>query len=193
MTLSALGIFSAAGAGGVVADTSFELISSTILTGSQSSITFSSLGDYASTYKHLQIRAVARTAQAGSARVFSVRVNSDTGSNYAWHILTGDGGSVSAVAGSSQSFMYLGQISGADAESNIFSASVVDVLDAYSSTKNKTFRSLAGGVRTDGNRIRLFSGFWNNTASITSLTLLGENQSSNFAAGSRFSIYGTRG
>jgi len=192
MALFPLGILSAAGVSGAVAP-DYELIQTQILGSNQASVTFSNLADYSSTYKHLQIRAVARTAQSGTSRAFSVRVNSDTGSNYAWHLLTADGSSVASQAGSSQSFMYLGQISGTDSESNVFSASVVDVLDAYSSTKNKTFRSLAGSVRTDGNRIRLFSGFWNNTASITSLTLLGENQSSDFAAVSRFSLYGIKG
>jgi hypothetical protein len=52
-----LGILSAAGAGGGVAG-DYELISSEILGTTAASVTFSSLGDYSSTYKHLQIRAV---------------------------------------------------------------------------------------------------------------------------------------
>jgi hypothetical protein len=59
-----LGILSAAGAGGggpLASD--YELISTQILTSPQSSITFSSLGTYSSTYKHLQVRAVARSTR----------------------------------------------------------------------------------------------------------------------------------
>jgi hypothetical protein len=191
MTLSALGIFSAAGAGGAAFSSDYELIETQILGSTQAAITFSSLGTYSSTYKHLQIRAVARTAQVGTSRAMSVRLNADTGSNYAWHILGGDGSSVSALSGSSQNFMYLGQLAALDSTANNFKVSVIDLLDAYSS-KNKTLRSLAGGTDPGLNRIRLFSGAWFSTASLTSITLLGEDLSSNFVAGSRFSLYGLK-
>jgi hypothetical protein len=84
MSLFPLGILSAAGAGGVGA--TYELIESQILGSNQSSITFSSLATYASTYKHLQIRAAGK----GSGNSFeetnvNLRFNGDTGSNYSAH------------------------------------------------------------------------------------------------------------
>jgi hypothetical protein len=76
--------------------------------------------------------------------------------------------------------------------SNAFSTSVIDILDAYSSTKNKTVRILGGFADGANSRMRLGSGAWLNTASITSISITdGESQS--FVAGSRFSLYGIKG
>jgi hypothetical protein len=185
MTLSALGIFSAAGAGGAVAG-DYELIQTQILTSSEASVTFSNLGNFASTYKHLQIRAVVRSSS--SFDNFFMRFNSDTGSNYAHHRLIGNGSTVTSTGSSSQTSMAVGVLSDSGT-ANVFSPNVIDILDAYSTTKNKTFRSLYGD--TVSPTIRLNSGFWINTASLTTINFTAG--ALNFATGSRFSLYGIRG
>ena len=54
----------------------YDLLETEILTGSQASVTFSSLGDYASDYQHLQVRgAIMTTADTR----FWMNLNSDTG------------------------------------------------------------------------------------------------------------------
>jgi hypothetical protein len=185
MALFPLGILSAAGAGGVAGD--YELINTQILGSNQPSITFSSLGTYSSTYKHLQIRATVRTDRAGAADGGIIRFNGDTGANYAHHILAGDGSSVNSFANTSQTQMVsLGGV-GNTAAANAFSAAVVDILDAYSTTKNKTLRSLHGVTS-----INLSSGVRLNTVSLTSIEL-GPQLGTNFLTGSRFSLYGIRG
>ena len=185
MTLSALGIFSAAGAGGVAGD--YELISSTILGSNTASVTFSGLGTYASTYKHLQIRMVSKTSDASSLGVLT-RFNSDTGSNYSWHVLLGNGSAVSSAAGTSTTFMYGGIQPRSVDTANAFGASVIDILDSYSTSKNKTIRSLSGVI---GSRIDLYSGNWRNTSSLTTIDIISENGS--FITASRFSLYGIKG
>jgi hypothetical protein len=75
---------------------------------------------------------------------------------------------------------------------NSFGAAVLDVLDPYSTTKNKTLRCLQGVRAGTGPAIELRSGFWNNTASITSIVFTPETSGS-FVSGSRFSLYGIRG
>jgi len=67
---------------------------------------------------------------------------------------------------------------------------VLDILDAYSTTKNKTIRSLSG-MTGGANNLQLYSGLWNNTAAISSLNIF--PGATNFVAGSRFSLYGIRG
>jgi hypothetical protein len=180
MTLSALGIFSAAGAGGGGATGTYELIETVILGSSQSAITFSNLGTYSSTYKHLQIRSTSRSAGADAG--VGLRFNGDTGNNYSFHALYSDGSSTASVASTSRSDISVTYIYSA---ANVFTGAVVDILDPYSTTKNKTVRSLLGPPF-----ISLFSGAWYNTASVTSITLTGQAQS--FAAGSRVSLYGIR-
>jgi surface protein len=66
----------------------------------------------------------------------------------------------------------------------------VDILDAYSTTKNKTVRSLFGGVGSDVFSSSLASGLFPSTASITSLDISTFNT---FATGTRISLYGIKG
>ena len=182
-----MGILAGSG-GGVASD--YELIETQILGSSQASITFSNLGTYSSTYKHLQIRGVVRGALASTSESFNLRFNGDTGSNYTQHGLFGNGSSVSSFASTSQTSTYPGQITAANTTTNAYSGFVLDVLDAYSTTKNTTMRVLLGSA-SSYNLITLNSGLWLNTASITSITLFGGNN--NLAAGTRMSIYGIRG
>jgi hypothetical protein len=176
------GILSAAGAGvGVAGD--YELIETSILTSSASSVTFSNLGTYSSTYKHLQIRQVARATTNTTSRI---RLNGDTGTNYARHVLLGNGSTVGSFAATSASAM--GGITVVNT-ANVFSGGITDILDAYSTTKNTTIRQLSGVATTE---INLFSGVYLNTASISSITILLDGAGS-FEVGSRFSLYGIRG
>jgi hypothetical protein len=183
MALFPLGILSAAGAGEVAG--AFDLLETNILGSAQASITFSSLGTYSPTYKHLQIRMVA--ALDGNAAI-DAYLNGDTGANYAGHLLRGDGSSVTSFARSSSSTL---QIADSQAVTNVFPAAVVDILDFASTTKNTTIRSFTGDA---GNKtfIQIWSGLWNNTAALTSIELYGRS-ATNLIAGSRFSLYGIKG
>ena len=179
-----LGILGASGAG-LVSD--YELIESTILTSSQSSITFSNLGTYSSTYKHLQLRMLTRVDQVNDQ--IRLRFNGDTGSNYADHNLFGTGGGVVSQAATSATGIQFARTAYSSMTANSFSAIVLDVLDAYSTTKNTTIRALSG--MTGGvNNLQLYSGFWNNTAAVSSVNIyIG---ATNFVTGSRFSLYGIK-
>jgi hypothetical protein len=183
-----LGILSAAGA--AVVDTgAYELISSTILGGTAASVTFSNLGDYSSTYKHLQLRAVNRTTRTGvTFESLRIRLNGVSTTSYSWHTLEAEA-SVYSSAATSQTGMWGGYATTSVSASNAFGAEIVDVLDAYSSTKNTTIRTQYG--MTNLNILGLGSGAFLNTASITSLEIFAPTTS--FVAGSRFSLYGIKG
>jgi hypothetical protein len=172
MTLSALGIFSAAGAD-LRGD--FEIISSSLLGSSEASVTFSSLGDYSSTYKHLQIRAVVKSSTTGSWNdTLGVRFNGDTGTNYAWHILQGSSSGAAVSAGTSANTISGIIVRGSEGGFNplVFGPAVIDILDVYA-VKNKVIRALSGTntSRLTEFQVRLSSGMWINTASVTSITL----------------------
>ena len=192
MTLSALGIFSAAGAGGVAAVSEYELIESTILTSSQASVTFSSLGTYSSTYKHLQIRFVARSDRNQNADSSFMRFNGDTGSNYSWHSLrVADTSAVASEAATAQSYMRSGRLASDTTTASVFAASIIDILDPYSTSKNTTIRYFDGFMAATSNWIELGSGAWYNTSALTSITL-DQVFGTNFVSGSRFSLYGLK-
>jgi hypothetical protein len=191
MALFPLGILSAAGAGGGAALSDYELIETQILGSNQASVIFSSLGTYSSTYKHLQIRLLGRqTLAAGGQGDIYVRFNADSSSNYARHFLSGNGSSVTSGATANNSFALGGQAPYNNETTGAFGGSVIDILDAYSTTKNKTTRTFTGQASTNSS-VNLSSGVWRNTASITSLTLFPQNGS--HSANSRFSLYGIKG
>jgi hypothetical protein len=185
MGLIPLGILSSAG-GSLGA---YELIQSTILGSSTSSVVFSGLDSYAGIYKHLQVRLVGRNSNAATSSSINIRFNSDAGANYALHAIYGNGSSVLSFGVTGRNEGYVAEVTGASIGANIFGAAVIDILDTYSTSKNKTIRSLNGA--TSYNNIALFSGLWLNTAALTSITLLAQS-GANFVTGSRFSLYGIR-
>lgn len=184
------GVFSAAGAGGGAAAGAYELISSTILTGSQASITFSNAGW--TTYKHLQLRIISRSDRgSGTGDGIALRLNSDTATNYSWHYLEGNGSAAGSGASTSSTSIQIGSMPVASDTAGIFQANIVDILDFTSTTKNKTTRNLQGAVGAN-KQIWLSSGAWRSTSAVTSLNIF-STTSSNFVSGSRFSLYGIKG
>jgi hypothetical protein len=189
MGLIPLGILSS-GAGSFG---TYELIETQILGSATASVTLSGLASYASAYKHLQIRIVARTERAGFNRdLFFMRLNGDTASNYNAHGLFGAGNAVFSAADATSYITLYSYAPALTAPTGQFGTYIVDLLDAYSTTKNKTTRSLSGGiVQSSESGVALSSGLWRSTSAITSATLL-SGTGSNLSIGSRFSIYGIR-
>jgi hypothetical protein len=186
MTLSALGIFSAAGAGGVPAFSSdYELIQTQVLGSNQASVTFSNLGDYASTYKHLQVRVVARVNFSSDARAeMDIRLNSDA-SNHNSHRLGGPAFSSTYISGEA----FFGDFPFNTVNGNEFGAAVIDITDAFSTTKFKTLRSMGGSTFTTP-QLALHSGLYRSTSALTSIQIRGRNEL--IYTNSRFSLYGIK-
>jgi hypothetical protein len=180
-----LGILAAAG--GAVASDSYDLLETEILTSSQSSVTFASLGGYAADYQHLQIRMVTRGT--GIAGTVLSQFNADTGNNYSVHRLYGDGSSFNSNAFTSRANLFAGVNAQSDEAAGAFAASVLDILDPFATTKYTTTRSLGGTTGTT-DFVSLLSGNWRNTDALTQI-LIYPNAGSH-AAGSRFSLYGIR-
>ena len=190
MALFPLGILSAAGAGGAGGVGDYELISTTILGSDQVSVVFD-VSSFASTYKHLQVRMTARTSLGFTSNNF-VRFNGLSTEIYAAHTLRGTGSSVvSDGYGDQNQIFFDGGMPGTNSSANIFDASVLDILDAFSTTKFTTTRALHG-VLGANNFVNLCSGVFRSTDAITSVTLT-QGSSGSFVAGSRFSIYGIKG
>jgi hypothetical protein len=160
-------------------------------TGSSGTITFSSIPQ---TYKHLQVRLIANNNSGNFS--LRLRLNGDTGTNYAHHVLEGGGSSAYAYgAASANAIFYVGSaIGGSGSGANFFGASIIDIHDYASTTKNKTVRTLNGhdsNGAVDAQQIRLTSGLWMNTAAVTSISIL--DLSANFTTTSTFALYGMVG
>jgi len=189
MSFVLLGILNsqAAGAGGAGA---YDLLETTTLTSSASSVSFTGLGSY-SDYKHLQIRWLAKL-DAGTTGVsqMNLDLNSDTSAFYAAHQLRGNGSSVLSLAQTSNTSISILETIPRASETNIFGAGVIELLDFSSSSKNSTFRTLHGAVTSTDKAINLSSGLYAKTDAITLLRLFVSG--ANFVSGSRFSLYGIR-
>ncbi len=203
MSLIPLGFWAASG-GAAAGATSFDLLQTEILASSQASVTFSSLGDYAADYQHLQLRYAARTDRGTYADdAMTMTFNSDTTSgNYKSHMLSGGGSSgfISGVNSDDDWFgtTAIGNTTTNVASTGIFGSGVVDILDPFESAKYTTSRTLSGFHVSDTSiasyaavRIQLSSHLWMNTNAVSSLTL-DQGGGSNFVSGSRFSLYGLK-
>ena len=167
---------------------SYESIATATGTGSSGTITFSSIP---STYKHLQIRSNFIGTSAGGSLL--VRCNGDTGANYAYHFIEGLGSSITVSGGASSANAYFGFYSNG-VSATYPSTSIVDVIDYASTTKTKTLRAFNGcdinGAVNTG-QVSLNSVMWNNTAAITSISLLINVAS--YTTSSTFALYGIKG
>ena len=158
------------------------------LASTQATITFSSIPQ---TYKHLQVRIMARTDRAGaSVDPMLLRFNSDSGTNYSWHDFYGDGASVAAEAASTSTGIKFYRAAGATATASRFGIAVLDILDYTSTNKNKTVRYLGGIDQNGSGEVFVGSGAWlNNTNATTSLSIT-PFAGTNFVANSSFALYG---
>jgi hypothetical protein len=174
---------------GRIPSTSFESIATATMTGGvTSTITFSSIPQ---TYKHLQIRGIARETSGSGQSSFSVTANgSSTG--YAWHYIYGSGSSV--VAGGSTGdpfYREINFINSGGTLANTFNAVTIDILDYTSTTKSKVLKSLGGCDYSSAGGVHLQSGLWDNTSAITSLTF--STVANSFDTNTQFALYGIKG
>lgn len=180
------------GASATLSLPAFELIQTTLISSDTASVTFSGLSSY-SDYQHLQIRIVSRVSRSTSWGALLVTFNESV-SGYKNHRLFGDGTSVVSNEVTNITSVLLNfPATGSLAETGAYGSGVVDILDAFSSTKNKTVRHLTGrhtAVNSE-QRICLGSALWEATSPISSITFTEQNGNP-IGTGSRFSLYGVR-
>jgi len=145
-----------------------------------STISFTSIP---STYTHLQIRGIARTATNVS---LGLRFNSDTGSNYSRHYLNGNGTSAAAGGGANSTSAYAGTTATA---TSAFGANVIDILDYKNTSKYKTIRALSGGDNNGSGFVQFMSGNWRNTNAVTSIDII-QVDGDSFTQYTTFALYG---
>lgn len=167
----------------------FYSIASAAGTGSSGTITFNSIPG---TYQHLQVRMLCSNTNAGTSwSGLLVRFNSDTGTNYTRHALSGQGTAASAAAATSQTSAFIDNVVSRAGNTNNLAALIIDIHDYASTTKNKTIRGF-GGIDLNGSGvINLTSNLWINTSAITSISLIAEQD--NWTTTSTFALYGIKG
>ena len=163
---------------------SYESIATvTVGSGGSSSINFTSIP---TTYTHLQIRAIAVYGVSTSYNM-RLRLNSDSGSNYAYHGIYGNGSSAAAISGTANTFAYLG-----NSISTQPNPLVIDLLDYTNTNKNTTLRILEGFDANGSGLVMFNSGLWLNTAAVNAIEILTEGGAS-YAQYTQFALYGIKG
>ena len=187
-----LGIIASQNYSRVIPDTGamFPLGMVSVGSGGAANVEFTSIP---SGFEHLQIRAIARSTKASVDNAFvNMQINSDTGTNYSYHDLYGDGSSVAAGAITSVTQNYIQRITASTAAANIFGTFVIDILDYKNTNKYKTLKSLGGFDLNGSGQIYLVSGSWRNTNAITSIKFTSQT-TGDFAQYSQFALYGIKG
>jgi hypothetical protein len=174
---------------------SYESIATVTLNSTTSTITFSSIPQ---TYKHLQLRSIARNVYTGAPGYdyATAAFNGDTTyTNYRTHSFYGNGTTIGA--GTMQSTGYQAIVADVTRDyytSGIMGGSIVDILDYSSTTKNKTSKMLAVAEMNSNNiyaEIDVLTSAWFSTSAITSITITCPTAS--FTANTQFALYGIKG
>lgn len=162
------------------------LIQRQVLSGSQASVTFSNIPQ---NYQTLYIKTSTRLDQASTS--MGMRFNNDSGTNYSYRRLYGNGSTVASGQATGQTTLYVCDSTGTDMTASTFSN--IDILvPAYNLSLNKIVS--AEGVTENNATLSyspLSSTLWNSTAAISSITILMWSAGAgNFVSGSTFSLYG---
>lgn len=169
----------------------FESIATATPSGT-GTVTFSSIP---SGYASLQIRTFAKmdVYNANAAINIRIRFNGDSASTYWSHFVRGDGSSASAGSTSNTFINVYNAIMDTNSDTSSFAASIIDIHDYASTTRNKTVRYVSGNDKNLANtqyRIALGSGLWSSTSAVTSIELI--NEVGNYGSGTVIALYGIR-
>ena len=173
----------------------YDSLATVTLSSSTASITFAGIP---AGYKHLQLRMFMQSNRGtyGTDNV-SLRINGDSGANYAYHYLRGNGSTAAASGTSSQTEITEFTTQGCGTSTGgTFGAGIADILDYTSTNKYKTVRNLSGvdlngAVGGGYGYVSLVSGLWQSTSAITSLLLYPVNGTA-FTQYSSFALYGIK-
>lgn len=147
--------------------------------------------DIPQTYKHLQIRYIARGVATADDGIY-LRFNGQFFSTM--HRLRGTGSAADAGAATGGTNDYNhGIMPGGSVTASVFGVGIIDILDYTNTSKTKVFRRLGGFDSNGGGQIDFVSGLWNYTDAVTSVAIAVKDGTGSFAQYSRFSLYGIKG
>jgi len=164
----------------MAAGATYEPISTTTITSTQTSHTFTSI---AATYTDLVIIINARGASGADV---GLQFNSDTGSNYSMTALDANGSSTLSFRRTSQTSMLLNNYA------TLLTAnySWVSIFSIQNYSNSTTYKSVLARCNNADNDVNAAVGLWRSTAAITSVTVVATN--TGFASGATFTLYGIK-
>lgn len=174
--------------------TTYTLINSTTLTGSQASVSFTSLSSYSSIYTDLILRISARSDRTNPDYRMWLKINGST-ANYATWMTYNAGGTPSGTgpygADSYGVPSAYGIPNTGQSTSNTFSNIDIYFTNAFSSNYKSYTTDGTGENNGTGIGQALLSGLWSDTSAINSLEV-SNNTGLNWLTGSSFYLYGIK-
>lgn len=162
----------------------YEPIATTTLGSNADSITFSAIGN---TYTDLRIVLTGKT-QPTNSRYVGIQVNSDTGSNYSYTILSGDGSTASSSRGTSTSVIAVGAAGLSDTIPTFYTFDIF----SYGGSTYKTILTTAQEDKNGSGAVTYTVGLWRSTSAITSVSLVGTYGTGIFNSGTTATLYGIK-
>jgi hypothetical protein len=157
----------------------YEPIATTTLGSAAATISFTSISA-----SYTDIRVVLAGSHETTATTLRMQVNSDTGTNYSYTELIGDGATASSSRGTSSSRINCG-----NANFNNTQPSLITVdWFSYAGSTNKTCLVTASQDRNGSGSVLRTVGLWRSTSAITSVQLF--PATGNFATGTTATLYG---
>ena len=161
----------------------YEPIASVTLSTSANSV---SIDNIPGTYTDLVVVAFARSTGAATTLGATMRLNDDSGSNYSWTLLEGNGNAPSTNRGTSATRLRLF----GDFPTSDYSISVISFMNYANTNVFKTalarhsMASVGSGV---------IVGLWRSTSAITKMTFFSnDNGGDDLASGTTYSLYGIK-
>jgi hypothetical protein len=160
----------------------YEPIATTTLGSAASTITFSSIPG---TYTDLKLVILPIYSTAGRSILW--QVNNDTGSNYSFTSVYGDGGSTGSyrVSNSTYWFPFQTVLSSSTTIPNLH---ILDIFSYAGSTNKTALEEISGDLNSTGGVLRSVN-LWRSTAAITSIKATA-SASATFSTGTTATLYG---
>jgi hypothetical protein len=173
-----------------MANTFLKIASVTVGSGGAASMDFTSIP---STYTDLMVKISARGTRSNSgSQVVSLRFNSDSGANYSYRRLYGDGSAGAADGSTGDSYGTAGYVSKTFDTASTFGSCEIYVPN-YAGSTQKSYSS--DGVEETNATLSyasLVAGTWSGTSAITSIALYASNGSFNWEQNSTATLYGIK-
>ena len=166
------------------AGATYEPIATTTVSSTTTGVTLSSIP---STYTDLLI--VTNIITTAADRSVYLRVNGDTGSNYSYTSIYGEGTAAASGRSTSQTrSKILGEFYGT---STTVPCNIRTSILSYAGSTNKTFLSSASGDKNGTGEVGRFVGLWRSTSAINSITI-DTGGANDIASGTTITLYGIK-
>lgn len=157
----------------------YEPIATTTLSSAAATISFTSI-----TSAYTDVRVVLTGTHETTAATLRTQVNTDTGANYSYTELAGDGATATSARGTGSTRINCGA---ANFNSTLPSLITIDWF-SYAGSTNKTCLVTASQDRNGSGTVYRTVGLWRSTSAITSIQLF--PSTGNFATGTTATLYG---